>query len=69
MPSRPLTNQSGLGDLWGSGKGRVLGIGSLIIPRFSKLKNVLFVEGLIVNMIGVIEQCDEDLLVQFTKDK
>ena len=55
MPSRPLTNQSGLGDLWGGGKGRVIiGIGSFIIPRLSKLKNVLLVEELTVNLICVI---------------
>ena len=69
MPSRPLTNQSGRGDLWGGGKGRVIGIGSFIIPRLSKLKNVLLVEGLIVNLICVIQLCDKDLLVKFTKDK
>ena len=51
-----------------SGKGRVLGIGSFIIPRLSKLKNVLLVEGLTINLINVSQLCDEDLLVQFTRD-
>ena len=45
-----------------SGKGRVLGIGSLKIPRLSKLKNVLLFEGLTVNLIVVSQPCDEDLL-------
>ena len=46
-----------------------MGIGSLIIPGLSKLKNVLLVEGLTVNLISVSQWCDEDLFVQFTKDK
>ena len=44
-------------------------MGSLIILRLSKLKNVLLVEGLTVNLIGVSQLCDEELLVQFTKNK
>ena len=47
--------------IFGDGaRGRVIGTGSLVIPRLSKLKNVLLVEGLAMN---------EELLVQFTKDK
>ena len=46
-----------------------MGIGSLIISGLSKLKNVLLVKGLIVNLISVSQICDENLLVQFTKDK
>ena len=44
------------------GKGRVLENGSL-------LKNVFLVEGLTINLLSVSQLCDEDLLVQFTKDK
>ena len=51
------------------GKGKVMGIGSSIIPRSSKQKNVLLVEGLIVNLISVSQLCDEYLLVHFTRDK
>ena len=43
--------------------------GSWIIPGLSKLKNVLLVDGLIVNLICVSQLCDEDLFVQFTKYK
>ena len=46
------------------GKGRVLGIGSLIILGLSKLNTVLLVEGLIVNLIVMSQMCVEDLLVQ-----
>ena len=51
------------------GNGRVQGIGSLIIPGLSKLKNVFLVEGLTVNLISVSQLCDKDLLVKFTKDE
>ena len=68
-----LTNLQSSNQDWviygDSGKGRVLGIGSFIILGLSKLKNVLLVEGLIVNLISMSQLCDEDLLVQFTKDK
>ena len=41
----------------------------MVIPGLTKLKNVLLVEGLTVNLISVSQLCDEDLLLQFTKDK
>ena len=44
-------------------------MGSLIILRLSELKNVLYVKGPTVNLISVSQLCDEDLYVQFTKDK
>ena len=44
-------------------------IGSLIIPSLFKLKHALLVEDVIVNRISVSQLCDENLLVQFTKDK
>ena len=52
------------------GKGRVLGSGSLKITSLTKLKNLLLVEGLAINLISVVSQlCDDDLLLQFPKDK
>ena len=50
------------------GKARVLGSGSLKIPGLTKLKNLLLVEGLTINLISVSQICDE-VLIQFTKDK
>ena len=56
--------------IFGDGaRGRVIGKGSLVIPRLSKLKNVLLVEGPKVNLISVNQLCDKELLVQFIKDK
>ena len=51
------------------GKRRVLGSGSLKILGLTKLKNVMLVKGLAVNLINVSQLCDEDLLLQFKKDK
>ena len=49
--------------------GRVIGTGSLVIPGLSKLKNLLLVEGLTMNLISVSQLCDENLLIQFIRDK
>ena len=40
-----------------------MGIGSLIISWLSKLKNVLFIKELTMNLIDVSQLCGEDLLV------
>ena len=37
--------------------------------RLSRLKDVLLVEGLTVNLVSVSQLCDENLLVQFIRDK
>ena len=50
-------------------RGRIIGTNSLIIPSLSKLKDVLLVEGLMINLISVRQLCDENLLVQFIRDK
>ena len=50
-------------------KGRIIGTCSLIIPGLYRLKDVLLVEGLTVNLVSISQLFDEDLLVQFTKDK
>ena len=46
-----------------------MGIGFLKIKGLTKIKNVLLVEGLTINLISVSQLCDEDLLLQLTKDK
>ena len=51
-----------------SAKGTVLGSGSLKIPGMPKLYNVLLVNGLKVNLISINQLCDQNLLVQFTKE-
>ena len=55
--------------IFGDGGKGVMGISFLIILGLSKLKNIFLVEGLIVNLISVSQLYDEDLLVQFTRDK
>ena len=46
-----------------------MGTGSLIIPGLSKLRDVIVVEGVTINLISVSQLCDKDLFVEFTKDK
>ena len=49
-------------------KGRIIGTNTLIFPGLSRLKEVLLVEGLTVNLI-IRQLCDENLFVRFIKDK
>ena len=49
------------------GKGSVLRSDSLKVPGMPKLENVLFVDGLKVNLISISQLCDNNLFVQFTK--
>ena len=49
-------------------KGRIIGTNTLIFPGLSRLKEVLLVEGLTVNLI-IRQLCDESLFVRFIKDK
>ncbi|KAH6779529.1 hypothetical protein C2S52_010766 [Perilla frutescens var. hirtella] len=50
-------------------KGRVLGRGYLNVEGMPNLEDVLLVEGLKANLIGIIQLCDQGLLVHFTRDK
>ena len=57
-------------EIFGDGaRGRIIWIGPLISPGLSGLKDVLLVEGLTVSLISVSQLCDENLFVQFTRDK
>ncbi|KAG9459176.1 hypothetical protein H6P81_003684 [Aristolochia fimbriata] len=49
------------------GKGSVIGIGELNVKGLPKLKNVLLVNGLKVNLISISQLCDQNLYVNFTK--
>ena len=48
-------------------KGCVLGKKTLDVEGFLRLKNVLHVEGLKVNLISINQPCDQNLLVKFNK--
>ena len=47
----------------------VIGNGLLKIPGMPKLENVLLMNELKVNLIGISRLCDQNLFVQFTEDK
>ena len=50
-------------------RGKIVGMGALIFRGLSRLKGVLLVEGLTVNLISISQLCDDGLLVRFTKEK
>ena len=50
-------------------KGRIIGTSTLIFYGLSKLKEVLLIEGLTINLINIGQLCEENLFVRFTNDK
>ena len=46
---------------------QVLGKGTVEILGLPLLKDVLYIKGLKVNLLSIIQICDEDFLVQFSK--
>ena len=46
---------------------QVLEKGTVEIPRLPLLKDVLYIKGLKANLLSIIQICDEDFLVQFSK--
>ena len=46
---------------------QVLGKGTIDIPGFPLLTNVLYIKGLKSNLLSITQICDEDFLVQFSK--
>ena len=68
-----LTNlQSSCQDsvIFGDGaRGRIIGTGTLAFLGLYRLKEVLLVKGLNVNLISISQLCNDNLFVRFTKDK
>jgi hypothetical protein len=50
-------------------KGEIKGIGKLDYPGLPSLDDVLFVKGLIVNLISISQLCDQGLKVNFNKSE
>ena len=48
---------------------RMIGTCTLIFLGLSILKEVLLVEGLMINLISISELCEENVFVRFIKDK
>ena len=59
-------NSTTFGD---NAKSSNLGSGSPNIPELFKLRDVLLVDGLKVNLISINQLCDQDLFVKFTNDR
>ena len=47
---------------------QVLGKGTVEIPGLPLLKDVLYIKGLKANLLSITQICDEDFLVQFSKN-
>ena len=50
-------------------KSQIKGKGIITLPRLSYIANVLYVEGLKVNLLSISQICDQDFLVLFSKGK
>ncbi|XP_039131849.1 uncharacterized protein LOC120268581 [Dioscorea cayenensis subsp. rotundata] len=50
-------------------KGQVVGKGTLMVPGYQRLKNILHVEGLRANLLSISQLCDQNLVVKFTHDR
>ena len=46
---------------------QVLGKGTIEILRLPLLKDILYIKGLKANLLSIIQICDEDFLIQFSK--
>ena len=50
-------------------KSQIKGKGIISLPGLSDIANVLYVEGLRVNLLSISQICDQDLMVLFSKGK
>ena len=50
-------------------KSQIKGNGIISLPRLSNITNVLYVEGLRVNLLNINQICDQDFMVLFSKGK
>ena len=50
-------------------KSQIKGKGIISLPRLPDIANVLYVEGLRVNLLSISQICDQDFMVLFSKGK
>ena len=50
-------------------KSQIKGKGIISLPRLQDIANVLYVEGLRVNLLSISQICDQDFMVLFSKGK
>ena len=50
-------------------KSQIKGKGIISLPRLPDIANVLYVEGLKVNLLSISQICDQDFMVLFSKEK
>ena len=69
--SRHMTGDRSLFNVtFGDGrKSQIKGKGTISLPRLPDITNVLYVEGLRVNLLSISQICDQDFMVLFSKGK
>ena len=56
--------------IFGDGsKSQIKGKGIISLPRLPDIVNILYVEGLRVNLLSISQICDQDFMVLFSKGK
>ena len=50
-------------------KSQIKGKGIIFLPRLPNITNVLYMEGLRVNLLSISQICDQDFMVLFLKGK
>ena len=50
-------------------KSQIKGKGTISLPRLPNITNVLYVEGLRINLLSISQICDQDFMVLFSKGK
>ena len=53
----------------GMGKGKITGIGKIVIPSLAFINNILYVEGLNYNLFSISQFWDKGYIVSFNKDE
>ena len=50
-------------------KSQMKGKGIISLPKLPNISNVLYVEGLRLNLLNISQMCDQDFMVLFSKGK
>ena len=65
-----LESKKGENVTFGDGsKSQIKGKGTISLPGLPDITNMLYVEGLRVNLLSVSQICDQDFMVLFSKGK
>ena len=63
------SKKGGIVTFGNESKSQIKGIGIISLPGLPDIANVLYVEGLRVNLLSISQICDQDFMVPFSKGK